>query len=163
MLTHGCHETSSPEHGLDLPAVAIVGRPNVGKSTLFAAATGRFAETVNAPGRPSPRRGARSIFRRVTRTSWTFPALSHWRIARPAGEPFGATWQKRVLTSVSVPCVATLAALRGEFGWRPALAMCGAMLGIALAVGGILARLLGTVAVTPNVPKQAASKSVGDE
>ncbi len=50
-----------------------------------------------------------------------------------------------IVTSVSVPCVATLAALRGEFGWRPALAMCGATLGIALAVGGILARLLGTV------------------
>jgi ferrous iron transport protein B len=49
-----------------------------------------------------------------------------------------------IVTSVSVPCVATLAALRGEFGWRPALAMCGATLGIALAVGGILARLLGT-------------------
>jgi ferrous iron transport protein B len=50
-----------------------------------------------------------------------------------------------IVTSVSVPCVATLAALRGEFGWRPALAMCGASLGIALAAGGILARLLGTV------------------
>jgi ferrous iron transport protein B len=49
-----------------------------------------------------------------------------------------------IVTSVSVPCVATLAALRGEFGWRPALAMCGATLGIALAAGGILARLLGT-------------------
>ncbi len=50
-----------------------------------------------------------------------------------------------IVTSVSVPCVATLAALRGEFGWRPALAMCGATLGIALVAGGILARLLGTV------------------
>jgi ferrous iron transport protein B len=49
-----------------------------------------------------------------------------------------------IVTSVSVPCVATLAALRGEFGWRPALAMCSATLGIALAAGGILARLLGT-------------------
>lgn len=49
-----------------------------------------------------------------------------------------------IVTSVSVPCVATLAALKGEFGWRPALAMSGATLGIALAVGGILARLLGT-------------------
>ena len=50
-----------------------------------------------------------------------------------------------VVTSVSVPCAATLAALRGEFGWRPALAMSGASLTIALAAGGILARLLGTV------------------
>jgi ferrous iron transport protein B len=50
-----------------------------------------------------------------------------------------------IVTSVSVPCVATLAALRGEFGWRPALAMSGASLGIALAAGGVLARLLGTV------------------
>jgi ferrous iron transport protein B len=50
-----------------------------------------------------------------------------------------------VVASVSVPCAATLAALRGEFGWRPALAMSGASLGIALAAGGILARLLGVV------------------
>ncbi len=41
-----------------------------------------------------------------------------------------------IVTSVSVPCVATLAALRGEFGWRPALTMCGATLGIALADRG---------------------------
>ena len=34
----------------DLPVVALVGRPNVGKSTLFGVATGRFAETINAPG-----------------------------------------------------------------------------------------------------------------
>ena len=50
-----------------------------------------------------------------------------------------------VVSSVSVPCVATLATLAGEFGWRAALAMSGATIGIALAVGGVLARLLGTV------------------
>jgi len=49
-----------------------------------------------------------------------------------------------IVTSVSVPCVATLAALRGEFGWRPALMMSGASLAIAIAVGGVLARVLGT-------------------
>jgi ferrous iron transport protein B len=50
-----------------------------------------------------------------------------------------------IVTSVSLPCVATLAALRGEFGWRPALTMAGASLAIAIAVGGVLARVLGTV------------------
>jgi ferrous iron transport protein B len=49
-----------------------------------------------------------------------------------------------VVTSVSVPCVATLAVLKSEFGWRPALAMSGATLVIALAVGGVTARVLGT-------------------
>ncbi len=33
-----------------LPVVALVGRPNVGKSTFFARATGRYAETSNLPG-----------------------------------------------------------------------------------------------------------------
>lgn len=33
-----------------LPVVALIGRPNVGKSTFFAQVTGRFAETSNAPG-----------------------------------------------------------------------------------------------------------------
>ncbi|HEU4919120.1 MAG TPA: FeoB small GTPase domain-containing protein, partial [Candidatus Limnocylindrales bacterium] len=32
------------------PVVALVGRPNVGKSTILSRASGRFVETVNAPG-----------------------------------------------------------------------------------------------------------------
>src|ERR1035437_2129388 len=50
MLRRACHTVTSEEQGADLPVVALVGRPNVGKSTLFGVATGRFAETVNAPG-----------------------------------------------------------------------------------------------------------------
>jgi len=42
-----------------------------------------------------------------------------------------------------VPCVATLATLAGEFGWRSALTVSGATLGVALAAGGIVARLVG--------------------
>jgi ferrous iron transport protein B len=48
-----------------------------------------------------------------------------------------------VVTSVSVPCVATLATLAGEFGWRAAVTMSAATLGIAVGAGGVLARLLG--------------------
>ena len=48
-----------------------------------------------------------------------------------------------VVTAVSVPCVATLATLADEFGWRSALAVTGATLGIALAAGGLVARLAG--------------------
>lgn len=33
-----------------LPVVALVGRPNVGKSTILGRATGHFVETMNAPG-----------------------------------------------------------------------------------------------------------------
>jgi len=50
-----------------------------------------------------------------------------------------------VVASVSVPCVATLATLAAEFGWRAALALSGTTLAIALGAGGILARLLGVV------------------
>jgi ferrous iron transport protein B len=50
-----------------------------------------------------------------------------------------------VVTAVSIPCAATLATLVDEFGWRPALGICAATLGLALAVGAVLARLLGVV------------------
>lgn len=42
-----CHE---PGSSADLPTVALVGRPNVGKSTFLARASRRFVETSNAPG-----------------------------------------------------------------------------------------------------------------
>ena len=48
-----------------------------------------------------------------------------------------------VVSSLSIPCVATLAALRGELGGRAALAICAASLALALGVGALLARLLG--------------------
>ncbi len=50
-----------------------------------------------------------------------------------------------VVTSVSIPCAATLAALGGELGWRTAGAISAATLGLAIGIGGILARLLGVV------------------
>jgi ferrous iron transport protein B len=50
-----------------------------------------------------------------------------------------------VVTSVSVPCIATLAALAGELGWRTAVAISAGTLGLAIGIGGILARLLGVV------------------
>ncbi len=48
-----------------------------------------------------------------------------------------------VVASVSIPCVATLAALAGELGWRTAAAISAALLALAIGIGGILARLLG--------------------
>ena len=47
-----------------------------------------------------------------------------------------------IVTSVSVPCIATLATLAAEFGWRAALTMSGATLVVALGAGGLVARLL---------------------
>jgi ferrous iron transport protein B len=49
-----------------------------------------------------------------------------------------------VVASISIPCIATLAALRGELGNRGAAAISGASLALALGVGMALARLLGT-------------------
>jgi ferrous iron transport protein B len=48
-----------------------------------------------------------------------------------------------VVTAISIPCVATLASLKGEFGWRSTLAISAALLGTAVATGALLARLVG--------------------
>jgi ferrous iron transport protein B len=48
-----------------------------------------------------------------------------------------------VVTSISIPCIATLAALRGELGVRGAAGITVASLALALGVGALLARLLG--------------------
>jgi ferrous iron transport protein B len=47
-----------------------------------------------------------------------------------------------VVTCVSIPCAATLAALAGEFGRRAAITMSAATLGLALGAGALLARVL---------------------
>jgi ferrous iron transport protein B len=48
-----------------------------------------------------------------------------------------------IVVAISIPCVATLAALRAELGGRTAAAISLASLGLAVAAGAILARLLG--------------------
>jgi ferrous iron transport protein B len=48
-----------------------------------------------------------------------------------------------VVTAVSIPCVATLAALADELGWRTAGVLTAGVLGIALLAGSVTARLLG--------------------
>lgn len=54
MADSACHPapsaTASPVSSDRRPVIAMVGRPNVGKSTFLARATRRFAETANAPG-----------------------------------------------------------------------------------------------------------------
>ncbi|HSG85586.1 MAG TPA: ferrous iron transporter B [Candidatus Limnocylindrales bacterium] len=47
-----------------------------------------------------------------------------------------------VVTCVSIPCAATLAALAGEFGRRAAITMSAATLGLAVGAGALLARVL---------------------
>ncbi len=49
-----------------------------------------------------------------------------------------------VVTGLSVPCVATIGALVGEFGPRQALIVSGATLATALGTGAVVARLVGT-------------------
>ena len=48
MIHHHGHDNG--RSGADVPVIALVGRPNVGKSTFLARGSGRFAETANAPG-----------------------------------------------------------------------------------------------------------------
>jgi ferrous iron transport protein B len=48
-----------------------------------------------------------------------------------------------VVTGLSVPCVATIGALAGEFGWRRALIVSGATLATALGTGAVVARIVG--------------------
>jgi ferrous iron transport protein B len=48
-----------------------------------------------------------------------------------------------VVSSLSIPCIATLAALRGELGIRTAIGISAATITLALTVGAVLARLLG--------------------
>jgi ferrous iron transport protein B len=48
-----------------------------------------------------------------------------------------------VVTGLSVPCVATIGAMVGEFGWRRALMVSGATLATALGTGAVVARIVG--------------------
>jgi ferrous iron transport protein B len=49
------------------------------------------------------------------------------------------------LVGVIYPCFATVGALTKEFGWKPAWAIIGANLAVALIVGGIAARVFGWI------------------
>ena len=48
-----------------------------------------------------------------------------------------------VVSSLTIPCIATLAALRGELGTRAAVVISGASLVLAIGLGAVLARVLG--------------------
>ena len=50
-----------------------------------------------------------------------------------------------VVSSLTIPCIATLAALRGELGTRAAAVISGGSLLLAIGLGAVLARLLGIV------------------
>jgi ferrous iron transport protein B len=47
-----------------------------------------------------------------------------------------------VITALSIPCIASIASLVDEFGWRPTLAIAGSVLGLALVVGTVLTHVI---------------------
>ncbi len=47
-----------------------------------------------------------------------------------------------IVNALYIPCVATIAVLRRELGWRRTALICAGAMGIALVVGGMIARLL---------------------
>ena len=47
-----------------------------------------------------------------------------------------------VVSMLYVPCIATIAALKNEFGWKRALSIAGFEIAFAVLVGGIVMRLL---------------------
>jgi ferrous iron transport protein B len=55
----------------------------------------------------------------------------------------GQLFTYAVVTAVSVPCVATLASLADEFGRRAAIGISGGILGVGIATGAVIARLVG--------------------
>jgi ferrous iron transport protein B len=55
----------------------------------------------------------------------------------------GQLFTYAVVTAVSVPCVASLASLVDEFGRRAALGITGGVLGVGIAAGAVIARVVG--------------------
>ena len=55
----------------------------------------------------------------------------------------GQVFVYAVVVAISIPCIATLASLIDEFGRPTALALNGAVIGLALATGAVVARLVG--------------------
>ncbi len=74
-----------------LPVIALVGRPNVGKSTLLARASGRYVETANLPG-TTVAAEAREIRGRSGRALLVDLPGTRSLVDRPAGDdPFWMT------------------------------------------------------------------------
>jgi ferrous iron transport protein B len=73
-------------------------------------------------------------------------AIAQYGLAAQSLSAFMTTGQLfvfAVVTGLLVPCVATIGALAGEFGWRRALLVSGATLATALGTGAVLARVVG--------------------
>jgi hypothetical protein len=88
------YATGARDEGL--PVVALVGRPNVGKSTFLARASRRFAETTNAPGTTIGRE-AREVRTRAGRAILVdLPGTGSLTDQPVAGTPF---WQALLAAS----------------------------------------------------------------
>lgn len=153
----GCHREIAGWKKTLPWTVALAGNPNVGKSSVFNWLTGMGVVVANYPGKTVEVQLATTRFKDEDIGVMDLPGTyavgsgseDQW-VARRAlfdAEPdvvvvvVDATRLERNLT-LYIPCIATVAVLARELGWRRALLISGFTIALALLAGGAAHRLI---------------------